>query len=49
DRYVALKILKSDASDNKVKVLEHLKNAAGNFQITNLYETFTIRGPNGFY
>jgi serine/threonine-protein kinase SRPK3 len=49
DRYVALKILKSDAPDNEVKILEHLKNALGKIQITNLQETFTIHGPNGFH
>lgn len=49
DRYVALKILKSGAPDREVKVLKHLKNATGNVRITNLYETFTIRGPNGFH
>ena len=49
ERYVALKILKADARDGEVKVLEHLKNAARNDRITNLYETFTIRGPNGFH
>lgn len=49
DRYVALKILKADAPDREVKVLEHLKNAAENVRITNLHETFTIRGPNGLH
>ncbi|KAF1842628.1 kinase-like protein [Cucurbitaria berberidis CBS 394.84] len=49
DRYVALKILRSDASDNEVKILEHLKMAAGKTRITNLQETFTIHGPNGFH
>jgi len=52
DRYVALKILKSDASTQgteEVKILEYLKNTAGKDRITNLHETFTIRGPNGFH
>jgi serine/threonine-protein kinase SRPK3 len=49
DRYVALKILKANAPDREIKVLEHLKNAAGNVRITNLHETFTIRGPNGLH
>ena len=48
-RYFALKILKADAPDREVKVLELLRNATGNIRITSLHETFTIRGRNGFH
>lgn len=47
DRNVALKILRADASDREVKVLEYLKNTTGHARITHLHEIFTIRGPNG--
>ncbi|KAL6703547.1 hypothetical protein ACN47E_009572 [Coniothyrium glycines] len=49
DRYVALKILRADASNNEIRILEHLENAAGKIRITNLQETFKIRGPNGLH
>ncbi|KAF2789049.1 kinase-like protein, partial [Melanomma pulvis-pyrius CBS 109.77] len=47
--YVALKILRADAPDREIKVLEYLKNSAINVQITKLHDTFTIHGPNGVH
>jgi serine/threonine-protein kinase SRPK3 len=48
-RYVALKVLRADASDREIKVLERLKNAGRSARIAQLHEKFTIRGPNGFH
>jgi serine/threonine-protein kinase SRPK3 len=49
-KYVALKILRADAPDREIQVLEHLRNTLRNdVQITKLHETFKIQGPNGVH
>lgn len=43
-QYVALKILRGDASERELKVLEHLKNTAPGIPIAHLRDSFEIGG-----
>jgi hypothetical protein len=47
DQYVALQILKANASDREARILDHIQAAVEAVPVIKLHEIFSLTGPNG--